>query len=54
MRKSMVKCPKCKGEFQSDKVEFLNIEEDIQGKDVMTFTCPKCETEEKSNVFLKW
>lgn len=26
----------------ADKVEFLDISEDISGRDVMTFTCPTC------------
>jgi hypothetical protein len=26
----------------ADDVEFLDISEDIQGRDIMTFTCPVC------------
>ena len=29
-------------------VEFENIEEDIQGQDVLTFKCPKCGETHKS------
>jgi len=29
-------------------VEILNIEEDIQGRDVLTFTCPACGQAHKS------
>jgi uncharacterized protein (UPF0212 family) len=45
-----VTCPKCKERFDAAKVKFLNIEEDFQGYDVMTFECPKCKTEEKAYV----
>jgi hypothetical protein len=27
---------------------FVNIEEDIQGRDVLTFVCPYCNTTQKS------
>jgi len=29
-------------------VECLNVEEDIQGRDIVTFKCPECGTEHKS------
>ncbi len=46
-----VKCLKC-GEYHSTKeVEFLNIEEDIQGRDLMTFMCPVENEETDSLVF---
>jgi len=39
----------CTGEkIPETDVEFLNIEEDIQGRDVLTFTCPKCKKTHKS------
>lgn len=31
-----------------EEVEFLNIEEDIQGQDLLTFLCPKCRAIHKS------
>ncbi len=34
----------------SESVEFLDIQEDIQGRDVMTFRCPKCGAEHNSYV----
>lgn len=34
-----------------EDVKFLNIEEDVQGRDVMTFECPKCGESHKSLVF---
>jgi len=46
-----VKCYKC-GEYHGTKeVEFLNIEEDILGRDLVTFICPVVEEETKSLVF---
>ncbi len=36
-----VTCPTC-GEFDEEKVEFVGISEDMQGRDRMTFVCPKC------------
>ena len=34
-----------------EDVKFLNIEEDVQGRDVMTFECPNCGESHKSLVF---
>ncbi len=34
-----------------EQVHFLDIEEDIQGADVMTFECPECGEEHKSRVY---
>jgi hypothetical protein len=38
-------------EFYCSEVEFLNIEEDEQGYDKMTFECPQCGDVCKSLVF---
>lgn len=46
-----VKCNKCGQEHRAKEVEFLNIEEDILGRDLMTFMCPVVEEETKSLVF---
>jgi DNA-directed RNA polymerase subunit M/transcription elongation factor TFIIS len=33
----------CDGDrISEDEVEFINIEEDIQGRDRLTFKCPRC------------
>jgi hypothetical protein len=32
-------------------VKFINIEEDIQGADILTFECPHCKTQQKSKRF---
>jgi len=34
-----VSCPHC-GEHETSHVDFVNVQEDIQGRDVMTFACP--------------
>jgi hypothetical protein len=47
-KRIQVYCSEC-GEFKDEKdTEFLNIEEDIQGADVLTFICPDCKTTQKS------
>ena len=40
-----VRCMACGEWHYTDEVEFLNVEEDMQGRDNMTFVCP--ETGEK-------
>lgn len=47
----IVKCRECGEEHDTEKVRFLNIEEDFQGRDVMTFVCPKTGTSTSSLVF---
>ena len=52
--KSWVWCMKCLEWIDAaEKVSFLNIEEDIQGMDNMTFVCDKCGQESKSKVIAK-
>mgnify|MGYP003132491330 CR=1 FL=1 len=43
-----VSCNDCKRSTDESTVEFVNIEEDIQGRDVLTFVCPYCNTTQKS------
>lgn len=39
----------CTGDYEDEQnVQFLNIEEDFQGRDLMTYVCPKCGQEHKS------
>lgn len=39
----------CNGDRVDEKdVTFLNIEEDFQGRDLLTFTCPVCSETHKS------
>ena len=46
--KIKVYCDKCMNWIDEKTVEFLNIEEDIHGRDKLTFKCPVCGTENKS------
>jgi uncharacterized Zn finger protein (UPF0148 family) len=43
-----VHCGKCKKWIPEKETKFLNIEEDIQGADVLTFECPECKTTQRS------
>jgi len=43
-----VKCSNCQRWVDENKVEFINVEEDFQGADILTFKCPKCNTEQRS------
>ncbi len=40
MRIAYVTCPLCGEEHPINKVECLDIEEDMSGRDKLTFTCP--------------
>ena len=44
----MVRCPDCKHEYDEDYVDFINIEEDMEGRDILTFHCPLCDKPVKS------
>jgi hypothetical protein len=46
----MVVCGACDGEHDVPDVEFVSIEEDRHGGDLMTFECPLTGTEQKSVV----
>ena len=46
-----VYCKHCQNWHLVKEVEFLNIEEDYQGRDVLTFICNFTNKEEKSNVY---
>lgn len=50
-KKLKVHCSKCHKFVDEDLVQFINIEEDIQGFDIETFICPYCRTEQKSKIF---
>jgi len=41
----------CTGEqVNVDKTTFVDVEEDIYGRDVMTYTCPECGEDHKALV----
>lgn len=46
-----VLCPACDTEHDVDEVTVLNVEEDIQGRDVLTFECPLSNTNQSSLVY---
>lgn len=48
---NLVLCPACDTEHDSDEVNCLDIEEDIQGRDVITFECSYSNTIQKSLVY---
>lgn len=48
----LCKCKGIKPAFVSEKeVQFVNIEEDEQGRDQLTFICPRCGEEHTSMRF---
>jgi hypothetical protein len=51
-QKPKVHCSNCPAFIDEDKTKFVNIEEDIQGVDVLTFICPECKTKQKSRIFI--
>ena len=42
IKKIQVYCLYCKMWINEDKTEFVNIEEGMQGEDMLTFICPDC------------
>jgi transcription elongation factor Elf1 len=51
-RKAWVTCQACAIEHEVTKVETLNIEEDSQGRDRVTFECPVCDKQRLSLVVI--
>ena len=49
----IVICSECSEEHLTTEVEFLNVEEDMQGRDVMYYVCPITNTETSSLVYRK-
>ena len=47
-KKIYVRCKTCDEWIDEDTTEFVNIEEDFQGRDILTFKCPKCKTKSES------
>ena len=44
----MVRCDECEHEYDEDYVDFINLEEGPEGRDVLTFRCPMCDKPAKS------
>jgi hypothetical protein len=49
----IVVCRECSEEHTTEEVEFLNVEEDMQGRDVMFYVCPVTQTQTSSLVYRK-
>jgi len=43
-----VLCEKCGINIDEGEVEVIDIEEDVYGRDILTFVCPYCKTKQKS------
>lgn len=43
-----VYCGKCQEFVDEERTEFINIEEDFQGRDLLTFICPDCNTQQRA------
>lgn len=52
-REFVVKCLECGDEHFPNEVQTLNIEEDIQGRDLVQFVCPFNGVITKSLIFAK-
>ena len=46
-----VVCPECGGIHEANFIKTLNIEEDIEGRDVLEFICPVTEETTKSIIY---
>ncbi len=52
-RNFIVVCTECSEEHSTEDVEFSNVEEDIQGRDIMHFICTITKMETKILVYAK-
>jgi len=50
-RNFIVVCTECSEEHDTESIKFLNVEEDIQGRDIMFFVCPVTNLEARSLVY---
>ena len=48
---AFVQCPKCHQRHHVPEVEFLGIEENLEGHDVLTYTCPTTHQQTKATVY---
>ena len=53
MENFIVRCSECGDEHFPNEVQTLNIEEDIQGRDLVQFVCPSNGVITKSFIFAK-
>lgn len=52
-RSLFVMCKECGKNHYSDDVKTVDIEEDVQGRDVLTFICPVTNHNSKSYIFME-
>ena len=50
IEKLSVYCKHCQESKEVGRFKPINIEEDIQGMDIVTFKCPDCKTTQKSYI----
>ena len=48
----LVICPECRQEHKQGQIKTLNIEEDYQGRDTLTYICPVTKQTTKATVLL--
>ena len=48
---AFVYCSECKERVNVDDTNFIDISEDMQGADLLTFECHFCETENQSRIY---
>lgn len=53
LRRVEVYCARCCQWSDEHDVQFENVEEDFQGRDLVEFICPHCHTHQKSVRILK-
>ena len=51
MFKFVVHCAECQNRHSVDEVEFLDVEEDYIGRDIMHFVCPETQQKTQSLVY---
>ena len=49
----VVRCTQCGDRHTTDDVEFVNVESDIEGRDVCYFICPTTGEQTKSFVYME-
>lgn len=53
MNRTFVRCSSCGEEHETCDVEFQGIEEDPEGRDLLTYTCPNTNETVSALVFAK-
>lgn len=53
-QRARVVCTHCRQDLWVDEIELINVQEDIQGRDLGTFHCTDCNQTFESYVRLVW